>query len=171
MPWGQAVQTGPHSTTRYWVTPNDKKLVEVQGSIKLNDWNVTFYVNEFGKFEAKAARYLKKRDRNILTDNSLEIKLETTASIPKIIPIERQKAVGSEWKHETFIEINDGKNSIVSEFNEYQDYEPYTRKYFNSSIVKAYDFIKAYLPEFEELIKDKTVADHCSKIVKKAEQI
>lgn len=164
------VQSGPHSTTRYWVTPNDKKLVEAEGSVKINDWTITFYANEFGQFRATAAKYLKKVDRRVLTDNSLEIKLETTATIPSFTPIEKTR-YDHDWKKETFVELSDGKDLIVPEFNEFQGVEPYNRKYARSSIIKAYDFLKQYLPEFEDLVKDPILEKHTSKIISKAEKL
>lgn len=173
MPWGQPQQISEHASVRYWIDKNAKKLVEAEGSIKINDWTVTFYANEFKKFGVIAYKPINKKDASFSVDNLLEIRLETKASIPKFIPIERQKYDKSEWKKETFVEIDDGKDLIIQEFNQYQEYgnEPYSRKYARSSIVKAYDFLKQFLPEFESMIKDKTVAEHASKIVEKAQKL
>lgn len=170
MPWSQAVQTGPHSTTRFWEDPNDRKLVEAKGSIKINGFHVTIYATEWGKYQVIAYKPIDKNNNRILVDNSLEIKLETTATIPKFVPIEKQDHK-NHYESVIFCEVNDGKDLILPEFNEYQEIEPYVRKYSRSSIMKAYDFLKQYLPEFEDLIKDPIVGKHASKIVEKAEKL
>jgi hypothetical protein len=170
MPWGQAVQTGPHSTTRYWEDPNARKLVEAKGSIKINGFDVTIYANEWGKYQVIAYRLIDKNDNRISVNNTLEIRLETTATIPKFVPIEKQDHK-NHYETVTFCEVNDGRDLIVPEFNEYQEIEPYVRKYSRSSIIKAYDFLKQYLPEFEDLIKDPVLEKHTSKIVEKAQKL
>jgi hypothetical protein len=171
MPWSTWQQTSEHGRTKYFYEPDAQQLVEASGTLQINDFSVTYYTNELGRFEVTATRPIRKKGRNILVSDMLEFRLETSASIPKFISIKKQKAEGNNWKYETFIEIDDGKNSIVPEFNDYQQYEPYSRKYFNSSIIKAYDFIKEYLPEFEEFIQDKKVADHATKIVERAQTL
>jgi hypothetical protein len=172
MQWGQSVQTSEHSRTKFSVDPNDKKLVEATGSAEINGLNVTFYYNEYGKFEVIARRIIQKRS-NVLVNDTFDIKLETSAKINRFIPIEKRKYDKNQWVNETFVEIDDGNDLIVKEFSEYQkdDREPYSRKYNRSSIITAYSFLVQFIPEFENMLKDKTVADHASKIIKKAEQI
>jgi hypothetical protein len=170
MPWSQPVQTSEHATTRFWEDPNAPKMVETKGSVKINGFDITIYANEWGRYQVIAYKPIVKKDNRISVDNSLEIRLETTASIPKFVSIEKQDHK-NHYETVTFCEVNDGKDSIVPEFNEYQEIEPYIRKFSRSSIIKAYDFLKQCLPEFEDLIKDPVLEKHASKIVSKAEKL
>lgn len=170
--WTQPVSTGKYTYVQYAIDPREKerKLIEASGSVEINGWSVTFYADEYRKFQAIASRPIKKRPDRFMNDNGLQIRLETSATIPKFIPIEKQK-LGSH-QTQTFVELDDSKDFIDEEFNEFQSGgEVYNRVYARSSIIKAYDFLKQYLPEFEDMIRDETVTGHAKKIVASAEKL
>jgi len=131
---------------------------------KVNGWGITLAVDEYGKIEMIAHKTIGKLAGVADAEATVNFSIVTTEK--RAPPL---KIVGHNKYYPEHIEIDDGLERTTESFKE-QDKE-YKREYHGSSVLTPNEFFSEIIPEFEELLKEKSLDEYCKKFAESSSKV
>ena len=155
---------------RYQQTINFDRPVERKQSDSLhisksvNGWSLGFSANENGKISISASKTMGRLGKD---DNEATVKfiLEST---DHRVPAFKNIGLRSLYNPD-FVEVDDRLDRTTESFKKESEY--YKREYPASSVLMIQEFFNEMIPEFQELVKDKQLGEHVSKIANEVSKV
>ena len=150
----------------YKLQAEEKKKKGDSISIQKNDvngWYVMLDVNEYGKIEMIGEKTI---GRLAGSGNESKIRL-TVSSTENRAPL--LKIVGFDKYNPDFVEVDDRLDRTTESFK--SENENHKREFVASSVVTPSEFFNEVIPDFEELLKHKTLDEYVAKISDSASKV
>ena len=143
-----------------------KKSDSVYISKNVNGWDLRLDVEENGKITMIGRKTIGKSGLT-QSEATISLTLETTDHrVPAL------KKVDSAYQFDPeFIEIDDRQDRVTESFKKENKDKYYRRQWPASSILTPNEFFSETIPDFEELLKDKTSNEYVSKISDKTAKV